>query len=90
MWPQVLDLARLRSTLATGAPLTRRDRIVIVGRDRRVGRWFWKAETARHRWSIRMHAWLAPGNMLRLNRQPRFTEVMVARCVVLCHSRLGG
>lgn len=37
-----------------------------------------------------MHAWLAPGNMLRLNRQPRFAEVMVARCVVFCHSRLGG
>lgn len=63
---------------------------MIIGRDRRVGRWFWKAETARHRWSIRMHAWLAPGNMLRLNRQPRFAEVMVARCVVFCHSRLGG
>jgi hypothetical protein len=60
-----------------------------AGRDPRVGRWFWRAETEWHRWSIRAHFWLAPGNMLKLNRQPRFTEVMIGRCVVLCHSRTG-
>jgi hypothetical protein len=32
---------------------------------------------------------LARGNMLRLNRQPRFTELMIGRCLVLCHSQLG-
>jgi hypothetical protein len=60
----------------------------MIGRDRRVSRHFWRLETASHRWSIRLHRWLAPGNMLRLNRQPRFTEIMIARCVVLCRSRL--
>src|ERR1035441_2840397 len=60
-----------------------------AGRDPRVGRWFWRAETEWHRWRIRAHFWLAPGNMLKLNRQPRFTEVMIGRCVVLCHSRTG-
>jgi hypothetical protein len=61
---------------------------VVVGRDRRVGRWFWKAEAGRHRWSVGLRP-LAPGNMLRLNRQPLFAEVMLGRCVVLCHARLG-
>lgn len=63
---------------------------MIAGRDRRVSPYFWRVETDRHRWSIRLHAWLAPGNMLRLNRQPLFTEIMIARCIVLGHSRLKG
>jgi hypothetical protein len=63
--------------------------MVIIGRDPRVSRWFWRLETRRHRWSIRLHFWLHPVNVLRLNRQPRFTEIMIARCVVLSHSRLG-
>jgi hypothetical protein len=62
--------------------------MVRVGCDRRVGRYFWRAETAGHRWSVRLHAWLAPGNMIRLNHQPAFSEIMIGRCVVLCHSRL--
>lgn len=62
-----------------------------AGRDPRVGRWFWRIETKRHRWSVRVHFWLAPGNqnLLRLNRQPRFAEILIARCVVFCHSRIG-
>jgi hypothetical protein len=60
-----------------------------AGRDPLVGRWFWRAETERHRWSVRVHFWLHRANVLKLNRQPRFTEVMIARCVVLCHSRIG-
>jgi hypothetical protein len=62
---------------------------VKIGRDRRVGPYFWRIETAHHRWSVRLHFWLHPVNMLRLNRQPRFAEIRIARCVVLCHSRLG-
>jgi hypothetical protein len=62
---------------------------VNLGRDRRVGPYFWYAETSRHRWSIRLHFWLHPANVLRLNRQPRFTEVRIGRCVVLCRSRIG-
>ena len=63
--------------------------VVIVGRDRRVGPRFWRIQTPRHRWSIRLHFWLHPANMARLNRQPQFTEIMIARCIVLCHSRTG-
>ena len=64
---------------------------MIITRDRRVSRWFWKAETEHYRLSIRVHFWLYPSlrNVLRLNRQPRVTELIVARSVVLCHSRLG-
>ena len=60
-----------------------------AGRDPRVGPLFWRLETERHRWSFRVHFWLHPANVLRVNRQPRFTEVMIGRCVVLCHSRVG-
>lgn len=60
-----------------------------IGRNPRVSPYFWRIETDRHRWSIRLHFWLHPVNVLRLNRQPLFTEVMIACCVVLCHSRLG-
>jgi hypothetical protein len=62
---------------------------VKIGRDRRVSRYFWRMETPRHRWSIRLHFWLHPANMVRLNRQPQFTDIMIARCIVLTHSCLG-
>jgi hypothetical protein len=58
-----------------------------AGRDQRVDRWFWRVETDRHRWSVRLHR-LTPGNWLRLNLQPTFAELRLLRCVVLCHSRL--
>jgi hypothetical protein len=60
---------------------------MIAGRDRRVGRYFWRVETDRHRWSLRLHR-LARGNWLRLNRQPAFAELRMLRCVVVCHSWL--
>lgn len=61
--------------------------VMRIGPDRRVSRWFFRVETDQHRWSIRLHFWLHRCNWLRLNRQPKFTEVMIARCVVLSHSR---
>jgi hypothetical protein len=60
-----------------------------AGRDPRVSRYFWRVETPRHRWSIRLHFWLHPVNWLRLSRQPKFTDVMLLRCVVLSYSKLG-
>lgn len=51
--------------------------------------WFTFRETDRQRWGIGIHFWYARGNLLWLNRQPRFCELRLARCVILCHSRLG-
>lgn len=62
---------------------------MIIGRDKRVSRLFWRAETEHHRWSIRVHFWLAPCNLWRWNPQPRFAELNVARCLSFCHARLG-
>ena len=59
-----------------------------AGRDRRVGPYFWRVETDRHRWSVRLHFWLHPANVLRVNRQPQFVDLTIARCIVLEHSRL--
>lgn len=59
-----------------------------IVRDRRVGPRFWKLETPTRRYSIRVHFWLHRANWLRLNRQPRFTEVMLFRCLVFTVSKL--
>ncbi len=57
-----------------------------VHRDRWVGRWFWYVQTAEHRWSIRVHFWLHRSNVCRLNRQPKFSELRLARCAVICRA----
>lgn len=58
----------------------------------RAGRLFpgiYGVQTKRHRWSVHGHLWLHHWNWLRLNRQPSFTDLRIARCVVLTHSKIG-
>jgi len=62
--------------------------VPAIVRDRRVSPRFWKLETATRCYSIRVHFWLHRANMLRVNRQPRFTEVTLFRCLNFTVSRL--
>jgi ABC-type multidrug transport system permease subunit len=52
--------------------------------------WFTFFETDYHRLSIGIHFWYARGNLLRLNRQPFFCELRLARCICLTYSRFMG